>query len=91
MIHYLKRLEPSDGETFMKQQSRLDNSWTVKELKGKRTGFYTIFHHFEQLFNETYKGDLDVFVQEEFHKLHPGLSASAAHGLLHLGFGVALR
>ena len=62
----------------------------IEELKGQRTAYYTILKYYETLLKEKYK-TVDELIKNEYPKLSKGLSGSALHGTIHLGYGYSVK
>lgn len=79
---YTPKLEPP---TYDKEDER-----SVGELKGERVAFYSILQHYESLLKTKYKS-IDELVKNEYPKVSTGMSGSALHGTIHLGYGYAVN
>lgn len=64
-------------------EKELDN------LLGKRKHFYEIKNRFKIKLEES--GSLETFIRNEFPALSRGMSCSALHGLIHVGYGYNAR
>ena len=85
--HYIKRLEPNDGPTAIKQ-GELDNP---EKGLGQRKGFNTLIKHYQTKLDTEHGGDVDAFLKVVFPKLLPGWASGALHQIIHTGYGYYVR
>ena len=74
---YVPRLETSDYD-------KLDDR-PFEDLKGERTGFYTILEEYERRLS-VLNNDVDRLIKQGYPSLSLGLAGSALHGTIHLGY-----
>jgi len=83
---YSAKLEARNGETANSQAA--EEISPVETLLGKRRSFYPLVSHYRQLLGSL-GGKSRILVRNHFPPLAAGLSCSALHPLLQIGYGLA--
>eukprot|EP00094_Tigriopus_californicus_P006801 TCALIF_06551-PA protein Name:"Protein of unknown function" AED:0.13 eAED:0.13 QI:29/1/0.33/1/1/1/3/0/253 len=88
--HYICQLEPLHGPTRQKQDLGLNfQEVTLKELQGRRGGYYKIRKHYHVILANKYDDNLDEFLRSEFPALILGISA--IHAVEIVGYAYSIN